>query len=130
MIFTVEGEPRGKQRPRLTRSGIVYTPSETTRYEKSVKAAYLMAGGRKINGPVKVTVWAFLKIPASKSAKARAQMRGEPATKKPDIDNILKIILDGLNGAAYEDDKQVVEAVVYKGYRPEPSVSVDVEAVI
>lgn len=130
MMFTVEGEPRGKQRPRLTKSGIVYTPSETTRYEKSVKAAYLIAGGRKITGPVKVTVWAFMKIPESKSAKAREQMRGEYATKKPDIDNILKIILDGLNGVAYDDDKQVVQATVYKGYRPEPSVSVDVEAVI
>ena len=129
MLFTIEGEPRGKQRPRLTKSGIVYTPSETTHYEKSVKACYLMAGGCKIHGPVKVTVWAFLKIPPSKSAKAREAMRGTPATKKPDIDNILKIILDGLNGVAYDDDKQVVQATVYKGYRPEPSVSVDVEEV-
>lgn len=130
MMFTVKGDPRGKQRPRLTRSGIVYTPSETTHYEKSVKASYYMAGGTKIEGPVKITVWAFLRIPESKSAKAKMEMSGQPATKKPDIDNILKIILDGLNGVAYDDDKQVVQATVYKGYRTEPSVVVDVEAVI
>ena len=35
---------------------------------------------------------------------------------KPDIDNILKVVLDGLNGIAYEDDKQVTIVQCKKSY--------------
>jgi Holliday junction resolvase RusA-like endonuclease len=45
----------------------------------------------------------------------------------PDIDNIIKIILDGLNGAAYQDDKQVVAVVARKHYDITGHVSVMVE---
>ena len=32
----------------------------------------------------------------------------------PDIDNLAKFVLDGMNQLVYEDDKQVVKLVVYK----------------
>ena len=130
MVFTIEGEPRGKQRPRYTvRGGYVheYTPSETVAYEKEVKAAFYEAGGTMIDGPVKIEVWAFCKIPASKSRTAAESMQGAPSTKKPDADNVLKIVMDGLNGEAYADDKQVVEAIVHKRYWPDGRVVVDIE---
>ena len=37
-------------------------------------------------------------------------------TKKPDVDNINKIILDALNKIAYEDDSQVCKVTVEKKY--------------
>ena len=37
-------------------------------------------------------------------------------TVKPDIDNIVKIVLDGLNGVAFTDDKQVIEIQAQKCY--------------
>ena len=40
-------------------------------------------------------------------------------TKKPDADNIGKVVLDALNGIAYEDDKQVIELRVSKQYSEE-----------
>ena len=36
--------------------------------------------------------------------------------KKPDADNIAKVVLDALNGVAYEDDKQVVRVTISKVY--------------
>ena len=132
MVFTIEGEPRGKQRPRYTvRGGYAheYTPAETVEYQRKVKAAFYAAGGYKLYGPVKVEVWAFCKIPKSKSAKAAESMTGKPAEKKPDADNVLKIVLDGLNGEAYDDDKQVTEAIVHKCYWPDGRVVVDVQGV-
>lgn len=39
--------------------------------------------------------------------------------KKPDIDNVIKIILDALNGIAYKDDCQVVEVIAVKKYTEE-----------
>ncbi|MDF2537449.1 MAG: Holliday junction resolvase [Herbinix sp.] len=50
-------------------------------------------------------------------------------TKKPDIDNIAKVILDALNGIAYKDDTQVVTLEVRKFYKDTPCVIVDIEEV-
>ena len=42
--------------------------------------------------------------------------------KKPDCDNIAKIILDSLNGIAYADDKQIISLSVEKYYGDTPKV--------
>ena len=47
-------------------------------------------------------------------------------TKKPDIDNILKVVLDALNGLAYRDDSQVISCTVLKTYGEEEGVYVSV----
>lgn len=125
--FTVDGDPRGKQRPRHTKQGIVYTPTETTQYEKRVALEYRRVGGELIDGPVKVEIWSFFRIPASKSKKAAAEMLGRPADKKPDIDNIEKIVLDGLQGVAFKDDKQVTETISHKIYWATARVVVSVD---
>ena len=49
-------------------------------------------------------------------------------TKKPDFDNIQKIICDALNGVAYHDDSQIVKADIEKVYSTTPHVEVNVEA--
>ena len=48
-------------------------------------------------------------------------------TKKPDIDNIVKIVLDSLNGVAYIDDSQVVALLVEKHYAEKPCVEIILE---
>jgi len=49
-------------------------------------------------------------------------------TKKPDGDNIAKVICDALNGVAYEDDTQIVKLVVSKIYTAfSPSVIVHLQ---
>jgi Holliday junction resolvase RusA-like endonuclease len=129
--FTIKGEPRGKGRPRFTRTGRVYTPSETTNYESLVALSYRSkAKGYKFASPVRVTVKAYHK-PPKKSKKVVEDMlnwRILP-TKKPDVDNIAKIVLDGLNGVAWEDDTQVVDLMVVKRYEEEPFVQVIIEEI-
>jgi Holliday junction resolvase RusA-like endonuclease len=46
--------------------------------------------------------------------------------KKPDLDNIAKIIADSLNGVAYRDDSQIVESSVAKFYSDFPRVEVEI----
>ena len=56
-------------------------------------------------------VTAFFEPPKSISKKKRAEMlEGKiwPA-KKPDSDNIAKVVLDALNGIAYHDDTQIIK---------------------
>ena len=126
-VFTVWGEPKGKARPRMTKSGHTYTPGDTTAYEKLVQTAWLQQTDReKLSGALRITILAFLKPPKSDSRKKRlAKLQGliKP-TKKPDWDNIGKIVCDALNGLAYDDDAQITDATVIKRYGERPFVSV------
>ena len=45
-------------------------------------------------------------------------------TKKPDLDNIAKAILDSLNGIAYKDDSQIVSLLISKKYSDRPRVEI------
>lgn len=127
--FTVPGAPRGKGRPRFnTKSGTTYTPDTTTKYEQQVRTAYLkvtdwMADPKQ---PLAIYVTAFMEIAQSdtKKTKERKLMGFLKPLKTPDIDNILKIVMDGLNGIAYPDDKQITDAHVKKRYSSEPRVEV------
>lgn len=132
VAFVVKGEPKGKGRPRFTKTGRVYTPAETARYERLVAMNYAeAANGYKFTSPVKVIVKAFHKPPKGKSKKVVGDMLSGHIlpTKKPDADNVAKIILDGLNHVAWDDDTQVVEMTVTKGYCSEPYVVVIVEEI-
>ena len=121
MDFIVDGKPQGKQRPRFSRiSKTVYTPTKTAKYEKQIAKVYTDAGGKCIPADcyVSVSVSAFFPIPKSYSKKKREDCleRILRPDKKPDMDNILKVVLDALNKVAYEDDKQVVELIGRKYY--------------
>lgn len=135
--FTIPGEPKGKGRPRHERNGHTYTPRDTKEYEEEVRIRFRkairddekLAKQFPLTGPVKVTIWAYFKIPKSITKKRLKQIRdGEDfPTKKPDIDNIEKIIEDALNGLAYKDDSQIVEVFKRKIWTPigaEPQVVV------
>lgn len=137
MFFEVPGTPRGKQRPRVVRQNgrtISFTPDQTVQYENLVRWCYKTAENSKRfpdDMPLKVIINAYYEIPKSVSKKKRAQMiTGEiRPTKKPDADNIAKIICDALNGIAYRDDAQVVTCIIQKWYSEEPSVSVEIEEI-
>lgn len=129
--FFIPGEPRGKQRPRVAVRGQyahAYTPEQTTVYENLVKMMFLQqCSGQHLEGAIKAEIVAYFPIPKSVSKKKRVQMlSGEIRhTKKPDGDNIAKIVLDSLNGIAYEDDSQVCDQHVIKRYGMEVGVLVN-----
>lgn len=135
VTFTVPGKPFGKQRPKFSSAGKyikTYTPSETVNYENLVKLMYQHEIGRMLfekDTPLKVIIIACYEIPKSSSKKQAERMRkGElRPTKKPDTDNIAKIICDSLNGIAWHDDAQVVNLRVSKWYSDTPQVEVTIE---
>ena len=132
----INGEPRGKQRPRFTKQGRTYTPKETREYEAQIREAALKAAAilgyakPPADCPVSVHINAFFPVPKSYSLKKCEMAKNGLIypTKKSDADNIAKIICDALNGIAYHDDKQVVELLVSKRYARygEPHVGVTV----
>ena len=119
-IFYVDGI-QGKERPRASMIGghaHIYTPKKTKDFEKKIASAFLAAGGEVLQKPipVRVTVVIFHRVPSGVSKKKFTECleQNTRPTKKPDIDNICKCIMDGLNGVAYEDDTQVVALIAYK----------------
>ena len=124
--FTVPGEPVGKQRPRVV-NGHAYTPRDTVIYENWVRQCFNTCDNKiLIEGQILATIDCYYAIPKSTSNKNREAMYRNAIrpTKKPDIDNVAKSILDSLNGMAYKDDSQVVECIVRKWYADEPKVKV------
>ena len=121
--FKILGKPRGKQRPRLINIGgknIVYTPKQTSEYEKLIKASY-MAVSRTFfekDVPLEVNILAFFSGKYSNN---------DWMTKKPDSDNIIKIILDGLNKVAFYDDAQVCKLYFEKRYAEVPRVEITIK---
>ena len=135
MNFKIEGLPKGKGRPRFARSGHTYTPDTTRKYEALVtaRAKEAMIGKRKIEKPnaVRVDILAIFPVPSSWSKKRRiAALQGvEHHVSKPDLDNVQKAILDGMNGIVFEDDSQVIDSRTRKAYGPEPGVKVFIDEV-
>jgi Holliday junction resolvase RusA-like endonuclease len=130
ITFTVLGEPVGKARQRVTRFG-TYTPEKTVLYENLIKTEYR----RQCNDhrfddkqPLCMEVKAEYMIPASASKAKRAAMaRGEiRPMKKPDWDNVGKVVSDALNKLAYRDDTQIVDCTVRKFYSESPKITVKI----
>lgn len=115
----IPGTPQGKGRPRFTRDGHAYTPGKTREYEELVQWLYKLNGGEKMEGAVWMEVYAYRTPPKSdsKAECARKLAGNAPCTTKPDADNIEKIIMDALNGVAYDDDAQVAHVSASKFWR-------------
>jgi Holliday junction resolvase RusA-like endonuclease len=129
--FQVDGDPKGKGRPRFTRAGKftrVYTDKQTLDYEAVIKffAAQAMGSTDLLETPVSVFLYIRHGVPQSYSKKrTEACLSGlEQPCKKPDIDNVAKTFLDGMNGVIFKDDTQVIDLHVKKVYSAVAGVDV------
>lgn len=123
-FIVVYGQPKSKGRPRFAR-GRAYTPASTLQYERLVAAAAREVISQPISENVQADIIAVYRIPKSwPKAQQAAAARGDIMPTRPDIDNVIKIILDGLNGAAYVDDEQVHMISAEKTYGDEPRVEI------
>ena len=118
----LSGQPIGKGRPRFTKVGHTYTPEKTKDYERRIHAAAWAEMAKHdiemTERPVAVEIIAFMDIPKSwsKIKRLEAEYGAISHTSKPDIDNIAKIALDGLQGTIFKSDAQVVSLKVKKTF--------------
>ena len=134
--FSVPGEPTGKARPRVVRtSGFprTYTPEKTVNYENLVKVEYERQCRDRHFGEstVGMQIIAHYGIPASASKRKKSDMLAGiiRPKKKPDCDNVVKIIWDALNGIAYRDDAQIVICSIEKRYAAIPHIDITITEV-
>jgi Holliday junction resolvase RusA-like endonuclease len=97
LCFTAPGNPQPKERPRTFLRGgraVTITPERTREAERHVRecamSAALLEGHVSFTGPVAVSCIFF---------------RGDE--RRCDIDNLVKVVLDAINGLAYVDDSQI-----------------------
>lgn len=132
--FVVLGEPQGKARPGFnTHTGHAFTPEKTVNYETLVQWEYVRQCAYKFpdDAMLDMRIKAYYAVPKSDSKKLRARkLAGQVRpTKKPDMDNVIKIIADALNTVAYRDDTQIVDCQCRKFYSEEPRVEVTIRLV-
>lgn len=120
VTLTIPGEPVGWGRPtpvaQLRADGTAFvmmvTQEQTRQVKQAVRDAFRLKypSHRPWTGPVLLRFTAVFAIPASfNRALQEAARRGTLyCVKKPDKDNIEKLIKDALNGLVYADDQQVM----------------------
>ena len=124
--FPVLGEPQGKGRPKFSRQGgfvKTYTPDKTVLYENLIRTEYLrQCSGQRFADKelLAMKIRAYYSIPASASKKRQV--------KKPDADNIIKVVADSLNQVAYRDDADLVKVELEKFYSWQPRIEVEIKS--
>jgi Holliday junction resolvase RusA-like endonuclease len=128
--FTIPGPPVGKGRPRFSTQGgrpRSYTPAVTREYEALIasRAGEAMGVHPPLQTPLTVYIYAYMGIPLSWSkTKRQAALDGDIYPARPDVDNVAKTVLDGMQGVVFENDSQVTYLKVSKKYADEGSVTV------
>lgn len=138
LYFTIDGDPFGKLnlRPMNVKGhASVFNPKENTDYMEKVSSAVKKQLGEGSepdpDSMFVVKVHAYFQIPKrlSKRMKMLALQNKVKPTKKPDLDNISKVVLDGIthSQSVWKDDSQVIEEHLYKYYAEDPCVVVVIE---
>lgn len=127
LTITVPGVPVPKGRPRFA-NGHTYTPERTASYERelAILGSVEMEFRDPLTTPVRVEVEAVFPVPESWSKGKKALSPALAHMVRADVDNILKIVGDGLNKIVWADDRQIVGATVTKNYGDIPKLIVRV----
>lgn len=132
LTIVVPGVAQPKDRARGAGAGRPHTTQRTRSAEEWLRA-YTMEqiGAPCLTDALALVVSITLPVPPSWSAKRRSEALAGHAwpTGRPDADNYLKLVCDALNGVAWRDDSQIVDARVVKAYGAEPRTVIVISAI-
>lgn len=129
VAIIINGVPKSQLRPRFfVKSGCTYIFDPCSVVKKKIQKQIRSQNYPCLTCPIAVIIKFFMPIAPSTSKKLHKQML-EPEfkhTKKPDIDNLYKLITDAMTGIIYHDDSQIFLATVEKIYSDTPRTEVSV----
>ena len=125
-IFVIPGKPYPLKRPRRASFGGMFDPKENVQAKKLVAQIAHLCIASPIEGPVCLSATFWFERPKSHYGKILKASAPVQHTQRPDVDNLIKTVLDGLNGIAWKDDAQVIEVTGRKewGNFPETQVKI------
>jgi len=125
-----EGPPIPKGRPRYCQRGgrvFAYTPKKTQEAEVSIrekaKVDLYPLSEAPFEGRICVDLAFRMPIPKSLRKKVSA---GDPHVKRPDLDNLIKLVIDALTGVAWKDDAMICIMSAEKTYSHDPMTIVNI----
>ena len=107
--LTIPGKPYPLKRARRASFGGMFDPKENTVAKKLVAQVARLSIKSPIEGPVRLCAVFYFQRPKAHYGKTLKASAPIYHTQRPDVDNLIKTVLDGLNGIAWKDDAQVVE---------------------
>lgn len=119
--------PMSSPRPRFRNAGKfvqTYMPKKYTDHKKDLQWQMPML---MIDKPIKLTIEFHFPLLKSWSKKKHVAMVGQYKQTKPDIDNLIKTVLDAANGHLWKDDNQIVEITSFKKYAEEPKIIMHID---
>ena len=121
--------PIGSPRPRFRNAGRfvqTYMPTSYTKHK-----AYIQEQMPKLltDKNLKVSLYFYFEPPKSWSKKRKLIAIGTYKRTKPDVDNLIKTVLDAANNHVWQDDNQVVHIDSYKMYAEESKIVMVVKEV-
>ena len=127
MIIEYPVKPKPAPRPRVTKFG-AYNDKDYTSWKNGLKLLAKSKIKQPLEGAIEINIEFLYSIPKSWSKKDKENANYH--TFKPDIDNLIKSVLDGLNGIAYKDDSQVCKIEAIKRYGDKDSVIIKLKNIL
>lgn len=140
--FEVLGEPTAQKRhrhfSRLGKSGkmfvTLYDPSKGTK-ESFISIAHRYAPEKPLEGPLRVDITFWMPRPKNHygSGKNASVLKPNASVwhdKKPDKDNLEKMVLDSMKGVFWKDDNQIAAGISFKVYSEMPRTTVKIYKLI
>jgi len=127
------GNPITKLRPRFTKTGHTYDSQKLEKEATRCLILQQMAKNRQMKrfkGAISIEMTFHTPIPKSWSKKRSVAVLEKPDTRKPDLDNYAKFLLDVMNNLVYEDDSQVTTLWCEKKYSDKPRVEITLQEVV
>lgn len=122
MKLIIPGQPYAQKRHR-TNGNRRYDPSATDK--KVIRQHMLQIKPPKpLEGKFEVYITAYFETPKSWSNKKRDEHEQMYRPKKPDADNVEKIIFDAMNDYIIKDDGMIVRSITEKRYSREPRTEI------
>ena len=121
--FYVHGSPLPLKRHRLTRRGRVYDPSADDK-RVWMETALAFCPVEPLTGAIEVELEFIMPRPKSHFGTGRNDGRLKPSVPThhlhtPDLDNLVKFVLDAMNGKFYVDDAQIISIACKKTFSAE-----------
>ena len=120
MYFIIEGIPKALKRHRHTRKGFTYDPSKKDKKDLLLQVMKY-APKPPITAPIRIILIFYMPRPKShfRTGKYRHLLKSnqpEFHSYTPDLDNLVKMVCDSLNGVFYKDDSQIAQIKAEKIY--------------
>lgn len=132
--LTILGDPRAQKRHRSFRRGKFAGTYDASTPDKKDFLAVVQdkAPEQPFKGPLTLEIALFMRRPKAHYGTGRNAGRLKDNaeawhSKRPDLDNCVKFIMDALNGVFWLDDAQVAQLVVAKGYDEKPRTYIEIE---